>query len=171
MISPLTIGVCTSLICFFVSPSNSLLDLAFLGFEFNFPDNVTPPIEEIKSALQDANIPIKSIYTDTNVAAYIAFETAHQAARSQNGFLSGSIKISPDASTSFPTAYHGGGVISSSVSIFPSYALEVMGIPQDQSAQYVLDQLQDVEVFKAERSATVKFKKHEHVRPLFSRLN
>jgi hypothetical protein len=61
-------------------------------------------------------------------------------------------------------------VISSSVSIFPSYALEVMGVPQDQSAQYVVDQLHDVEVFKAERSATVKFKKHEHVCPLLSLL-
>lgn len=134
-----------------------------LGFEFTFPENVNPPIEEIKNALKRENVAVKSISTDSNISAFVAFETSEQASRSQNGFLTGNVKLLPDSQTPFPTAYHGGGVISSSVSIYPSYALEVVGVPQDQSAQYVVDALQDVEIFKSERSATVKFKKHENV--------
>jgi hypothetical protein len=135
------------------------------GFEFSFPENIALPIEEIRAAFREENLAIKSIATDTNISAYIAFETAHEAALSQNSFLSGLIKLSPDSQTPLPTAYHGGGVVSSTVSVYPSYALEVAGVPQDQSAQYVLDSVRgEVDVFRAERSATVKFKKHENVR-------
>lgn len=126
---------------------------------------MTPPIDQIKNALKRENIAIKSIATDSNISAFVAFESSYQASRSQNGFLSGNIKLLEDSQVPFPTAYHGGGVVSSSVSIYPSYAIEVIGVPQDQSAQYVVDALQDIDIFRSERSATVKFKKHEHVVP------
>jgi hypothetical protein len=148
-----------------LDPSPPPPSFAFTGFEFSFPENTALPIEEIRNAFKSEALVIKSISTDTNISAYVAFETAHEAARSQHGFLSGSIKLSPDSETPLPTAYHGGGVISSTVSVYPSYALEVAGVPQDQSAQYVLDSVSDeVQVFRTERSATVKFKKHENVR-------
>lgn len=57
-----------------------------------------------------------------------------------------------------------GGMVSSTVSFFPTYSVEVQKFPSNQAADVVVNAIGDLaHVFKAERSAYVKFKKQRDV--------
>jgi hypothetical protein len=55
---------------------------------------------------------------------------------------------------------------SAGISQYPSYAIEVSGVSPEESAEPVLDAVKNtVQVFRADRMGSVKFKKHAHVVP------
>lgn len=87
--------------------------------------------------------------------------TVIQANRSQHLFKNGRISlVAPDDESK-------NGKILSKLSISPAYAVEVRGLPQDASGEPVVKALTEgekIDIIRAERSATVKFKKHSHVR-------
>lgn len=133
--------------------------------EFVFSENEMPSSDKIESSLRDAGLNFRSFDATSNVQAYVAFETIEQATKSLGGLTQGDIRVN-----NVKTAYDGsgeGGMVSK-MSVYPSYIVEVSGISSDDSAENVLETATEdgkVNVFKSERSATAKFKRHANVIP------
>lgn len=150
------------------------------GLEFVFPENEVPNSESVINALKNASIDFKSVSTDTNISAYVAFPDQKsvcssylithnyysgisQALQCQRAFRNREVEGS-DSWTRAGRA--SGGVSSAELSHYPSYAVEVMGLSPEESAEPVLNAVTNAaQVFRAERMASVKFKKHAHVVP------
>ncbi|CAE7575559.1 unnamed protein product, partial [Symbiodinium microadriaticum] len=134
--------------------------------DFLFPENAVPDPATVISALRDAAIDFKSVSTDTNISAYVAFASVDQARQCRRAYVNHKV----DGSANWTRSSHdnGGGVTSVALSEYPSYVIEVQGVSADESAQPVLDCALEctpdsLGVIRADRMASVKFKKHAHV--------
>jgi small subunit ribosomal protein S5 len=133
--------------------------------DFVFSENEVPSADELENALRNAGLSYRSMLSSSNAQAFIAFDTIEQATKSLGGLTQGDIQVA-----TAKTAYEGGGGggLVSKLSVYPSYIVEVNGISSNDSAENVLDIATEggkVNVFKSERSATAKFKRHANVIP------
>ena len=131
------------------------------GLEFVFPENEVPSADTIVSALRNASVDFKSMSMDSNISAFVAFENIEQARQCQRAFRNREVEGSESWSGQ---RSEGSGLTYTSMSEYPSYAIEVVGVSSDESAEPVLEAIKDVaEVVRADRMGSVKFKKHAHV--------
>lgn len=139
------------------------------SLEFVFFENEAPSVDTCEKALRDAGVEYRSVVSSSDVQAFVAFESLDHATRSQGAFVQGDIKLAGEKDSSIKTVYDGAGgnAVASALTVYPSYAIEVKGISPEESAEAVLNVAseQNVEVFKSERSAAVKFKRHKYVVP------
>ena len=138
--------------------------------EFTFCESEVPTNAELEKALSNAALSYRSVYSSSDIQAYIAFDSIDRATKSMGKFTRGEIQLK-GVNTGYESD-SGGGVMSS-LSVYPSYIVEVNGLSPNESAQSVLEiatKDDKVQVFKAARSGIVKFKRHAFVVPGMRRL-
>jgi hypothetical protein len=92
-----------------------------------------------------------------------------QAYRCQSDMVRGKLSLDQDGTHSVGLIDSSpnikvGGVMSSTVSVFPSFCVEVKNIPSNSPATHVIESVGPlVNVIKADRSAFVKFLRHKDV--------
>ena len=131
-----------------------------------------------------------SISVSSNRRAYVAFETAEQASNAHTSFLVGDASVvaptaseAADSQVSAASVLNGkslGGVVSSHITIWPSYTVEIGGLSADQPASSVEAVVKGgVEgearsslftPIRIDRSAILKFRRHLEIVPALNKL-
>ena len=123
------------------------------------PDNVAAVLKTLEGAEP------KSIAVRTNTDAHISFATVQDAQRALDRFNRGEVLLSSGSSS----ATSAGNLVSSSISVLPSYVLQVLGLGTDVPVRTVTDHLStaapDAKVVRSDRSALLKFRRNHDVAP------
>jgi hypothetical protein len=121
----------------------------------------------VTQALQSVGVTAKSLLHESNRSAFVGFMNADQVVRAQNGLLKGTTQVETIAANS---SAQSGAVLSSSVTVAPSFVLQVVGLSPDMPSNEVTSVLVSAGVHsvKADRTALVKFKAHRDVSELSS---
>lgn len=137
-------------------------------------------IDAVKAALEsdsvtqgnETSLKPLSMAMNTNISAFIGFATTEEAINAQRNFVDGKISLSVNGAKNAKTNAGGnesmGLLTSSSISVLPSYVVEVSGLPVDQPAKVVESTATEdgfVNVLRTSRSAIMKFKRHAEIVP------
>lgn len=125
-------------------------------------------VDEAKllAALNAVGVAPKSLTHDSNVQAFLSFAKDTEAYGAQNTLLRGSAKVGEDVRSAAAVDGHSGAVVSSTVTVVPSFVLQVLGLGATEPASSVVSALTaalPVGVVKVDRSALVKFPRHKDV--------
>lgn len=123
---------------------------------------LTPAV--VAAALQGLVQP-KNISFQTNTNAHIGFVTVQDAQRALERFNRGDVQLKTGTSSSSAS----GNLVGSSVSVLPSYVVQVKGLPTDVPVRTLTEHLSTAlptaKVIKADRSALLKFRRNSEVVP------
>lgn len=137
-----------------ITPTNSA------SMELLTSDNIAEVLKTL------GNESPKSIAVRTNTDAHISFATVQDAQRALDRFNRGEIQLSSGSST---TTTSTGNLVSSSISVLPSYVLQVLGLSTDVPVRTVTEHLStavpDAKVVRSDRSALLKFRRNHDVDP------
>jgi len=123
------------------------------------PDNIAAILKTLEGAEP------KSIAVRTNTDAHISFATVQDAQRALDRFNRGEVSLSNGSSSASSV----GNLVSSCVSVLPSYVLQVLGLGTDVPVRTVTNHLStavpDAKVVRSDRSALLKFRRNHDVAP------
>lgn len=136
-------------------------DLNDIGYSLK---SSTMTKEQLNKSLTDAGLVPTAITMNTNISAFIGFLNMDEAIAAQSSFINGSVSI--DAKDSLSTS--DSGLVTSSISVQPSFVLQVQNLSRETSVKQCEDVLSEGGItnpLSTDRSAILKFKRHSEVVP------
>lgn len=134
-----------------------------IGFKITMDSSATtaPTVETIRSALESIGVPLKDLTVDSNLSAFVTFETLHRATMAQHGVEEGTVSLATEASAG-PASR-----LTSAVSVYPACAVAVESFPEDVPVSKVSEYLKQhgIKPICIDRSAILKFKRNMDVVP------
>lgn len=120
-----------------------------------------PKESEIRSALESVGVPMKDVTVESNLNAFVTFETLHRATLAQHGVEEGSVEFGSETAAK----NNGAGRLTSAVTVYPANAVAVEGLSEEIPVSQVSDFLKQhgIKPICIDRSAILKFKRHMEV--------
>jgi small subunit ribosomal protein S5 len=142
-------------------------DLNDLGYSLTMNENESSSImtkESLNISLTNAGLTPTAITMNSNISAFIGFLTMDEALKAQTSFINGSVSIDTKDSQSTNDS----GLVTSSISVQPSFVLHVQNLSSETSVKQCEDELAEGGItnsLSTDRSAILKFKRHSEVVP------
>lgn len=138
--------------------NSQVTDLYDTGFKITMGTTaIAPPSRQaILEALESIKVPVKDVTVESNVNAFVTFETLHRASLALHSVEDGSLDLGSE-----------GGRLTSTISVFPASVVAVENFPEDVPVSQISDFLQQhgIKPLCIDRSAILKFKRHMEVIP------
>ena len=132
------------------------------GFQLTMDPSASgsPSAESIQKILEGQGLQLKDLRLQTNLDAFVTFQTLHYATLAQHSVEDGSITIDTSNDGSSPAAR-----LFSAVTSYPANAVAVEDFSEDTPASEITEFLKqhDIKPISLERKAILKFKRHMEV--------